>query len=46
MLQSDAGFEPADAEQVQVTPVNWAGKTSLTVAAVTALGPALLATIV
>src|SRR6266550_2059402 len=39
-------LEPADAAQVQVTALNCAGKTSLTVAPTTALGPALLATIV
>src|SRR5712691_7337049 len=39
-------LEPAEAAQVQVTPASCAGKTSLTVAATTALGPALLATIV
>ena len=38
--------EPAEATQVHVTPETCAGKTSLTVAPVTALGPALLATIV
>src|SRR5437016_5569800 len=39
-------LDPADAAHVQVTPVSWAGNASLTVAPVTALGPALLATIV
>src|SRR5712691_3262162 len=39
-------LDPADAAQVQVTPESCAGKTSLTVAPVTVLGPALLATIV
>src|SRR2546422_4346659 len=39
-------LDPADAAHVQVTPASCAGKTSLTVAPVTALGPALLATIV
>ena len=38
--------EPADAAQVQVTPESCAGKRSVTVAPVTAPGPALLATIV
>src|SRR5437667_375383 len=36
----------AGAAQVQVTEMSCAGKTSLTVAPTTALGPALLATIV
>src|SRR6266550_2455892 len=39
-------LEPADAAHVQVTALSCAGKTSLTVAPTTALGPALLATIV
>src|SRR5437016_3506073 len=39
-------LEPADAAQVHVTALSCAGKTSLTVAPTTALGPALLATIV
>jgi hypothetical protein len=39
-------LEPAEAAQVQVTELSCAGKTSLTVAPTTALGPALLATIV
>jgi hypothetical protein len=39
-------LDPADAAQVQVTLESCAGKTSLTVAPVTVLGPALLATIV
>ncbi len=38
--------EPAVAAQVQVAPLSCTGSTSLTVAAVTALGPALLATMV
>src|SRR6266550_7200218 len=38
--------EPAEAAQVHVTLATWAGKLSVTVAPVTALGPALLATIV
>jgi hypothetical protein len=38
--------EPALAEQVHVAPESSAGITSVTVAPVTALGPALLATIV
>ena len=38
--------EPAEAAHVQVTLLSRAGKLSVTVAAVTALGPALLATIV
>ncbi len=38
--------EPADAAHVQVTALSGAGKTSLTVAPTTALGPALVATIV
>src|SRR2546430_17622020 len=38
--------EPAEAAQVHVGLVNCAGKMSLTVAPMTALGPALLATIV
>src|SRR5919198_1251548 len=43
----DAGqLDPADAAQVQVTPFTCAGKLSVTVAPVTALGPALLTTIV
>src|SRR5437016_11266469 len=37
---------PAEAAKVQVTELSCAGKTSLTVAPTTALGPALLATIV
>src|SRR2546427_10379996 len=39
-------LDPADAAHVHVTPLTWAGKTSLTVAPATALGPAWLATIV
>src|ERR671930_246993 len=39
-------LEPADAAHVQVTPETCAGKLSVTVAPVTALGPALLTTIV
>src|SRR5882762_5149683 len=39
-------LEPADAAQVHVTLATWAGKLSVTVAPTTALGPALLATIV
>src|SRR5437899_5762160 len=39
-------LDPAEAAQVQVTELSCAGKTSLTVAPTTALGPALLATIV
>ena len=39
-------LEPAEATQVHVGPVSCAGKMSLTVAPTTALGPALLATIV
>src|SRR5437879_3428513 len=39
-------LDPADAAQVQVIPESWAGKLSVTVAPMTALGPALLATIV
>src|SRR5882762_4337159 len=39
-------LDPADAAHVHVTPLSWAGKLSVTVAAATALGPALLATIV
>src|SRR2546425_20401 len=39
-------LEPADAAHVQVTPETWPGKLSVTVAPVTALGPALLTTIV
>src|SRR5882762_3267619 len=39
-------LDPADAAHVQVTALSCAGKTSLTVAPTTALGPALLATIV
>src|SRR5919197_3985011 len=39
-------LEPADAAQVHVTPETCAGKLSVTVAPVTALGPALLTTIV
>jgi len=39
-------LEPAEAAHVQVTELSCAGKTSLTVAPTTALGPALLATIV
>jgi hypothetical protein len=43
----DAGqLDPADAAQVQVTPLTCAGKLSVTVAPVTALGPPLLTTIV
>ena len=38
--------EPAEAVQVQVTPVRLAGNVSATVAPVTAVGPAFLATIV
>jgi len=38
--------DPADATHVHVTLATWAGKLSVTVAPVTALGPALLATIV
>ncbi len=38
--------EPAVAVQVQVAALNCAGNTSVTVAAVTALGPVLLATMV
>ncbi len=38
--------EPPLALQVQVAPVSCAGSTSVTVAAVTALGPLLVATIV
>ncbi len=38
--------EPALAEQVQPLTVMFAGKTSVTVAPVTSLGPALVATIV
>mgnify|MGYP005610608787 CR=1 FL=1 len=41
-----AQLEPAVAAQVQVALVTLAGKLSVTVAAVTALGPALDATIV
>src|ERR671931_1350248 len=39
-------LDPAEAAHVQVTPETCAGKLSVTVAPVTALGPALLATIV
>ena len=39
-------LDPTDAAQVHVTLLSCAGKLSVTVAAVTALGPALLATIV
>src|SRR2546422_7698908 len=39
-------LDPAEAAQVHVTPLTWAGKLSVTVAPITALGPALLATIV
>src|SRR2546425_621249 len=39
-------LDPAEAAHVQVTPATWAGKLSVTVAPATALGPALLATIV
>src|SRR5437667_55077 len=39
-------LEPAEAAQVQVTALSCAGNTSVTVAATTAFGPALLATIV
>src|SRR2546425_100546 len=39
-------LEPAEAAHVHVTPLSWAGKLSVTVAPVTALGPALVATIV
>ena len=39
-------LDPAEATQVQVPPESCAGKLSVTVAPVTALGPALLATIV
>src|SRR2546422_509082 len=39
-------LDPPEAAHVHVTPESWAGKTSLTVAPTTALGPALLATIV
>ena len=39
-------LDPAEAAQVQVTPESCAGMLSVTVAPVTALGPALLATIV
>jgi len=39
-------LDPADAAQVHVTPESCAGKMSVTVAPTTALGPALLATIV
>ena len=39
-------LDPAEATHVQVTLATWAGKLSVTVAPVTALGPALLATIV
>ena len=39
-------LEPADAVQVQVALLNVFGKVSVTVAPVTALGPALLTTIV
>src|SRR5882762_2838693 len=38
--------DPAEATHVQATLATWAGKLSVTVAPVTALGPALLATIV
>jgi len=38
--------DPPLAAQVQVADDNWAGNTSVTVAPVTAVGPALLATIV
>src|SRR5262245_58332702 len=41
-----AQLEPAVAEQVHVAPVSAAGKLSVTVAPVTALGPAFDATIV
>src|SRR6266550_3513672 len=39
-------LEPTEAAHVQVTELSCAGKTSLTVAPTTALGPALLAPIV
>src|SRR5438132_41794 len=39
-------LDPAEAAHVHVTPLSCAGKTSLTVAPATALGPALRATIV
>src|SRR6267378_8190713 len=39
-------LDPADAAHVHVTPLSCAGKLSVTVAPTTALGPALLATIV
>ena len=39
-------LEPAEAVQVQLTPVISAGKTSVTVAPVTPLGPAFVTTIV
>src|SRR5437899_6949134 len=39
-------LDPADAAHVHVTPLTCAGKLSVTVAPTTALGPALLATIV
>jgi hypothetical protein len=45
-LPAAGQLEPADAAQVQVTELSCAGKTSATVAPTTALGPALLATIV
>src|SRR5947208_1110747 len=38
--------DPADATHVHVTLATWTGKLSVTVAPVTVLGPALLATIV
>ena len=43
---TEADLEPALALQVQLFGVTFAGKRSLTVGAVTALGPALLTTIV
>ena len=39
-------LEPADAAQVHVAPLNVAGKLSVTVAPVTAIGPLLVTTIV
>src|SRR2546426_51771 len=39
-------LDPAEAAHVHATPETWAGKLSVTVAPTTALGPALLATIV
>jgi len=45
-LPAAGQLEPPDAAQVQVTELSCAGNTSLTVAPTTALGPALLATIV